>query len=225
MSNFSKFYLTKKGIDLQTKLQSGATLKFTRVAVGDGIVDDPATLVELENLVQYRASYPINDIVNKGDGTSIIQTIVSNKSLDEGFFLREIGVFADDPDLGEILYCVTNTGQYADYLPAKTLNSVDIILEIITVVGNAENVVIEIDDSLVYVTRKEFNSLAGPNRTTENVKKNADDILMLGVEVAILKNAALNNFTSNIFVVNFDDIEEDEVVEGVWDKSSKRLMI
>lgn len=225
MSNFSKFYLTRKGIDLQTKLQSGSTLKFTRVAVGDGIVNDPATLIDLENLVQYRASYNINDITNKGDGTSIIQTIITNKNLDEGFFLREIGVFADDPDLGEILYCVTNTGQYADYLPAKTLNSVDIILEIITVVGNAENVVIEIDDSLVYVTRKEFLSLAGNNRTTENVKKNADDILTLAIEVAMLKNAALNNFTSNMFIVNFKDIDANESFEGIWDKLGKRLVI
>lgn len=225
MSNFSKFYLTKKGIDLQSKLQVGATLKFTRVAVGDGIIEDPSTLVELENLVQYRTSYNINDIVNKGDGTSVIKTIVSNKDLEEGFFLREIGVFADDPDLGEILYCVTNTGQYADYLPAMSLNSVDIMLEIITVVGNAESVVIEIDDSLVYVTRKEFKSLAGENRSTENVKKNADDILTLAIEVGILKDAALNNFTSNMFIVNFKDLSENETFEGIWDKLGKRLVI
>lgn len=225
MSNFSKFYLTKKGIDLQTKLQVGATLKFTRVAVGDGVVEDPATLVGLENLVQYRTSYSINDIINKGDGTSVIKTIVSNQELQEGFFLREIGVFADDPDLGEILYCVTNTGQYADFLPAMTLNSVDIMLEIITVVGNAESVVINIDDSLVYVTRKEFLSLAGVNRSTENVKKNADDILNIAIEVAMLKNAALNNFTSNMFIVNFKDLSVEETFEGIWDRLGKRLVI
>lgn len=225
MSNFSKFYLTKKGIDLQSKLQVGAALKFTRVAVGDGVVEDTTKLVDLQNLVQYRTSYSINDIVNKGDGTSVIKTIVSNKDLDEGFFLREIGVFADDPDLGEILYCVTNTGTYADYLPAKTLNSVDIVLEIITVVGNAESVVIEIDDSLVYVTRKEFNSLAGDTRSTENVKKNSDDILNLAIEVSMLKNAALNNFTSNMFIVNFKDLSVEETFEGIWDKLGKRLVI
>jgi phage-related tail fiber protein len=225
MSNFSQLVLTMDGINLQAKAQSGTLLKFTRVGVGDGALREGQHLNTLTNLINYRTSFPINDIKNKGDGTSVVRTIITNKDIEEGFFLREIGLYAEDPDKGEILYCVANTGMYADFLPPKTLNSVDIILDLITIVGNAENVVIKMDDSLVYVTREEFNNLAGDGRTDETVKKNADDILMLGVEVAILKNAALNNFTSNIFVVNFDDIEEDEVVEGVWDKSSKRLMI
>jgi len=225
MSNFSQLVLTMDGINLQAKVQSGTLLKFTRVGVGDGALREGQHLNTLTNLINYRTSFPINDIKNKGDGTSVVRTIITNKDIEEGFFLREIGLYAEDPDKGEILYCVANTGMYADFLPPKTLNSVDIILDLITIVGNAENVVIEMDDSLVYVTREEFNNLGGEGRTDETVKKNADDILMLGVEVAILKNAALNNFTSNIFVVNFDVITEDEVVEGVWDKSSKRLMI
>lgn len=225
MSNFSQLVLTRDGIELQAKVQSGTLLKFTRVGVGDGALREGQHLNTLTNLINYKTSFPINDIKTQGDGTSIIQTVITNKDIEEGFFLREIGLYAEDPDKGEILYCVANTGMYADFLPPKTLNSVDIILDLITIVGNAENVVIKMDDSLVYVTREEFNNLAGDGRTDETVKKNADDILMLGVEVAILKNAALNNFTSNIFVVNFDDITEDEVVEGIWDKSSKRLMI
>ncbi len=225
MSNFSQLVLTMDGINLQAKVQSGTLLKFTRVGVGDGALREGQHLNTLTNLINYRTSFPINDIKNKGDGTSVVRTIITNKDIEEGFFLREIGLYAEDPDKGEILYCVANTGMYADFLPPKTLNSVDIILDLITIVGNAENVVIEVDDSLVYVTREEFKHLAGDGRTDETVKKNADDILMLGVEVAILKNAALNNFTSNIFVVNFDDITEDEVVEGVWDKAGKRLMI
>lgn len=225
MSNFSKFYLTKKGIDLQSKIQVGEQLKFTRVAVGEGIVDDPASLPDLTNLVEYRASYNITGLENRGDGTSVIKTIISNQDLEEGFYVREIGVFAEDPDEGEILYCVVNTGEYADYLPAKTLHAVDIMLEIITVVGNADCVIINVDDSMVYVTRKEFLHLAGDNRTTENVKKNADDILNLAIEVSILKEGIVNDFTSNIFIVNFRDLMMEEIFEGIWDKSGKRLVI
>ncbi|NLU09453.1 MAG: hypothetical protein GXW90_00635 [Tepidanaerobacter acetatoxydans] len=225
MSNFSQLVLTRDGIELQAKVQSGTLLKFTRVGVGDGALREGQHLNTLTNLINYKTSFPINDIKTQGDGTSIIQTVITNKDIEEGFFLREIGIYAEDPDKGEILYCVTNTGMYADFLPPKTLNSVDILLQLITVVGNAENLIIEVDDSLVYATREDFNDLAGEGRTDETVKKNADDILMLGVEVAILKNAALNNFTSNIFVVNFDDITEDEVVEGIWDKAGKRLAI
>ncbi|XOS91867.1 hypothetical protein ACLMAB_26340 [Brevibacillus laterosporus] len=36
MAQFNETVLTEKGLSLLTKAQMGATLKFTRVAVGDG---------------------------------------------------------------------------------------------------------------------------------------------------------------------------------------------
>lgn len=225
MSEFSQLVLTHDGINLQSKVQAGSLLKFTRIGVGDGQLAENQKLNSLSNLINYKVSYPINDIKNKGDGTSTVKTVISNQNLTEGFFLREIGLYAEDPDLGEILYCVTNTGSYADFLPPKTLNSVDIVLELITVVGNADNVVIEVDDSLVYVTRDEFNKVKGNGWNGESVKEISDNQLSLAVEVSILKNAAINNFPNNMFIVNFKDIDMGEEVQGVWDKENKRLVI
>ena len=54
---------------------------------------------------------------------------------------------------------------------------------------------------------------------------NKDDITSLAVEVAILKNASLNNFTHNIFMVNFETLDSVNLVHGVWDMQGKRVVI
>lgn len=54
---------------------------------------------------------------------------------------------------------------------------------------------------------------------------NKDDITSLAVEVAILKNASLNNFTNNIFIVNFANLDSVELTHGIYDMAQKRLVI
>lgn len=56
-------------------------------------------------------------------------------------------------------------------------------------------------------------------------KINKDDITSLAVEVAILKNASLNNFTHNLFIVNFANLDSVELVHGVYDEVGKRVVI
>lgn len=56
-------------------------------------------------------------------------------------------------------------------------------------------------------------------------KTNKEDITSLAIEVAILKEAALNNFTHNIFVVNFATLDSIDLINGVWDIQGKRVVI
>lgn len=66
------------------------------------------------------------------------------------------------------------------------------------------------------------NGIYNANR---QAKTNKDDITSLAVEVAILKNASLNNFTHNIFMVNFATLDSVELAHGVYDSVQKRLVI
>lgn len=77
------------------------------------------------------------------DATSMLQVIVTNKGLQEGYYIKEIGVFAQDPDEGEILYSLSLAadGKW-DYLPEYEWGAAMIELEIDTAVSNAEKVVI-----------------------------------------------------------------------------------
>lgn len=61
--------------------------------------------------------------------------------------------------------------------------------------------------------------------TSVQAKANRDDIIALAVQVAILKEATLNNFTHNIFVVDFGSLDSVELQNGVWDETGKRVVI
>lgn len=226
MAKFGQFVLTKKGLDLQAKVQAGEKLRLTRVAVGDGLIDDPEEIFEMKSLKGYQHTFKIQNIAkDRGKSSCTIKVVIDNKDITEGFFLREIGIFAQDPDEGEILYCLSNAGKYADFLPEKEVSEVKVVMNLIVIVGNAENVVVELNYDMVYATRLELSDLAGEGRTTETVKKNSDDIQKIAVEVSVLKNASINNINSNIFIVNFKEFKDSEEFEGIWNVMMKRLEV
>lgn len=226
MAKFGQFVLTKKGLDLQAKVQAGEKLRLTRVAVGDGLIDDPGEVFEMTNLKGYKHTFPIQDIAkDRGKSSCTIQVVIDNKNITEGFFLREIGIFAQDPEEGEILYCLSNAGKYADFLPEKEVSDVKVVMHLIVVVGNAENVVVEINYDMVYVTKPELLDLAGKGRTVETVKQNADDILRLAVEMSALKSSVLHGFNANFFLVDCRALSETEEFEGIWNVAMRRLEV
>jgi len=156
MSQFSNMVLTAGGSALQTKAQAGTTeLKFTRVAIGDGYLPEGVKLENLTALVQEKQSLKIN-LISIDNGLATLRVTFTNSGLTTGYYVREFGVFASDPDEGEILYSVANAGGMADYLPPEGVNLVEQIFDVVTVVGNAANVSATIDPSLTFVTLKEF---------------------------------------------------------------------
>lgn len=220
MADFSSLVLTEKGRILQAKAQTGIQLHFSRVGLGDGVLTDAQrqnmkTLIALSNEV---VSLNINALEITGDGSVKIRCIISNQGLAQGFYLREIGLFAIDPEAGEILYAVTNAGDYTDFLPAEGTVVVEETLEIITIIGNATNVVANVD-SLVYATKHDI------DKVDLKIINSRELINSLAVEVSILKNAAINNFNNNIFIETFDNLDSIKMTHGVFDKTGTRVVI
>ena len=156
--------MTRNGLDVLAKALAGKELQYTRVAFGDSMVDEKfievtdTEAVEFNALLHERKDFPMVDVSFTGGGTCTIKVAVNNEDVNEGFWIREIGVFALDPDTGEeILYCYKNFGVLANYLPSnKSDIKWTVYLNIITVVDNATNVTAIIDASLLYVTMPEF---------------------------------------------------------------------
>jgi opacity protein-like surface antigen len=155
MANFGTMVLTNHGLALQNKAQTGIELHFTRVAIGDGIVS--GNLIDLTELGSEKKSLSINLLETEG-GLATLRVAFSNFGLTEGFYVREFGVFAQDPDIGEILYSVANAGAQADFLPPEGSNVVEEIFDVITVISNATNVTAEINESMTYVTQQQLNT-------------------------------------------------------------------
>lgn len=159
MSSFGGLVLTKKGSTLQAKAQTGVQLKFTRVAVGDGSLSGQQ-LSDLTTLISEKKSLGITKLKKQSGGKAVLGCTLSNKDIATGFYFRELGIFAQDPDVGEILYCYGNAGQGAEYIPAGGGSEVvEKSIDVITIVSNASNVTATIDESLVYASVQQLNEL------------------------------------------------------------------
>ena len=145
MPNWKSLILTQKGADLQAKAEIGRVLEFTCIKVGSGILSQGEKLEELTDLVKVEQVLGIADKVFEKEGTCEITSSITNSDLTEGYFCRELGIYANDPDLGEILYAVT-IDDSPDYIPAKgTATAISQQFALHINFGNAEHVIAYID--------------------------------------------------------------------------------
>ena len=98
-------YFTSKGKALSAKLLMGDALKITRVAAGDG--STPADASALERDCQ---ALPVGTMTRSGDTVSLPVTLTA-AAAETSYTLKEVGIYADDPEEGEILYRIYRLSQ------------------------------------------------------------------------------------------------------------------
>ncbi|MED4570306.1 hypothetical protein P9302_12555 [Brevibacillus agri] len=140
MAQYTGMILTKKGRDLQAKAEAGATLTFTKAKIGDGQLGQGQSLENLNDLISPQKTLTISSVQAESGGLCRIRTNITNQGITQGFYVREIGLFAQDPNLGEILYAIS-TASAADYLPPEGgATIVNNQFDIIVIVGNASSI-------------------------------------------------------------------------------------
>lgn len=165
--SFGAIVFTNKGMALQAKAQLGQQLNFTRIAVGDGSLGAQA-IPDLDALINEIKSLSLTKFKTMPGGKSVVGAVLSNQDLVTGFYWRELGLFATDPDLGEILYCYGNAGALAEYIPSP--GEAEILekqVNIIALIGNAADVSATIEQSLVYATTQDLQDLEAIVATKE----------------------------------------------------------
>lgn len=148
MANFNPAIITEKGINLLAKVGE-TTIEFTRAATGDGAYTNEEVLSERTSLKAQKQEFPISSVSVLDESTVYLRFIISNSqnavNLENGYYIKEVGIFANDPDEGEILYAITTavTDQW-DYLPKynELMPSV-ITMEFYTKVNNSDKVCIK----------------------------------------------------------------------------------
>lgn len=116
MAEWNGGILTNKGRALAAKVEAGTCkLTLTKMKVGDG---SPATIETMTDLASPQQIIAISSITPSDAGSCDVAGVLTNAELEKGFYIRELGIFATDPDDGEILYAVA-TAEKADYLQAK----------------------------------------------------------------------------------------------------------
>lgn len=145
MPNWSGLILTQQGRQLQAKVEAGTKLVITKLKLGSGVLPEGKQMEELRDLVTPKQNVGIATIEAQNDGTCKLSATISNTGLAAGYYVRELGVFATDPDKGEVLYLVANDSA-PDYLPAEggaTVVSQEFAVYVSA--NNTDNVVAEID--------------------------------------------------------------------------------
>lgn len=117
---FEGFKTTKKGRALIAKLLAEETLQLSKVTAGSGRCPNTEEADILEDLISHEmegtSTTPTYDI----DTVSMELEFRSdmNGGVEKGFFLYELGVFAIDPDEGEILIYYGSLGDMPNYISA-----------------------------------------------------------------------------------------------------------
>ncbi len=149
MAEFKKLIITTKGQALMAKLMSGtATVQFTKIAVSDTAYND-SQLEGLTSLSGIKQTAAISKIIRTNNVAVQVEGAVTNTDLSSGYYMRTIGLYALDPDDGEILYAVTNASQAGYMPPYNGITVSGAFFKLVTTVSNADNVTLEVDPGAV----------------------------------------------------------------------------
>jgi len=171
--------ITNQGMALYAKAQAGQEIHFTKMQVGSGQIEtqNPVTLLAL---LDPKLDVPITSITaNPEMKSATIIGNITNKDVTEATYICELGLFAKDPDEGEILYGYVSAGQYGDYYAPEAQGPYSWQYEINAAIGNAANVTAEVSrlnwDHSVINSNKTFLHLTGGNQ--KEINKSIDDNL------------------------------------------------
>lgn len=100
MAEFEKLIVTEKGKALVMKtVNSEHRILFSRIAVSNvGYAQEE--LISLETIEGIRQMTVLSEIETDGPDSIRIHAILSNAQLEEGYYLRTVGLYAEDPDEG-----------------------------------------------------------------------------------------------------------------------------
>lgn len=179
MAEFSRLVITNKGQALLAKMMTGeGNVEFTKISTSDM----EYTLEQLEALTEFsgvKQTVSVSKVTRTNGVAVTIEATFDNTELTQGYHMRALGLYAIDPDDGEILYAVTAEVSGCCYMPAY--NGVTVsgaCIKLVTTVGNAENVSLEVDPG-VYATVGEIKELResvdGIETWKDNTQKRLDN--------------------------------------------------
>ena len=202
--------MTYKGLLLYNKVQRGeCSIEITRVVVGTGTIQKGQTALDI---VEVQEPNP-DTIVHLGEFRNVKEGItllpVTIISTGNDYYLREVGVYANDPDEGEILYIYTYFGDIGDYV--KTYNGLaptEQAIDIYIAVGNGELIVNPTEPNDMTL-REHLRNASNPHKVTAaqvglgKVENKSPKELFLTDEFYAASNVLTNQLALYMFSQDF----------------------
>ena len=150
--------LTDAGKTLYYENMGGTGIKFTKIQMGKGTLS--GSIAALTSLVDPVVTMDAEVTNNQGQYCDVSGKF-SNADLAEGFYWREIGVFAEDPDYPDdrsrdILYCYQNAYDTADFIPVASVQTVEKNITVPMIVGDASTVSCTLSRSMTMASTQDL---------------------------------------------------------------------
>lgn len=215
-------YLTEKGNALIGKLlATKGTLKFTKVTAGDGSIPSGRSPESMTTLGNYVTDGLIASVESSGTGEASVVVQISSIDLAQGFSCTELGLWAEDPDEGDILYAYLCLQQHPEWIraDADAVNKLA-TFTIVTIVKNVALVTAIINPE-AFATMDDLAkyALIGHSHTISDVIGLQDILDKHGADIELLKDMA----GGIKFSADFAGLTNVTVIDGVWNKSAKLI--
>lgn len=150
MGAFKSAVITTKGQALLAKVVAGTTkLEFTKIAVSENTLS--GDLASKTGIGTIKQSEKVASVVRQNGANVKVSASFSNETLGAGYYVRNIGLYATDPQDGEILYSISVADEStatADWMPPfNGIGVSSLLVDLVTAVSNASNVSVTVDPS------------------------------------------------------------------------------
>ena len=148
MGAFKSAVITKKGQALLAKVVAGKTkFNFTSIKTSEtALTGDLASKTGIGTVKQ---TAQVASIIRQNDSNVKVSASFSNSGLSAGYYVRNIGLYATDPDDGEICYSISVADEStatADWMPPYNgIGVSSLLVDLVTAVSNASSVNVTVD--------------------------------------------------------------------------------
>ena len=247
MAAFINNDITTAGLIVLAKGVAGQKINYTKIVLGDGYLEEGQTPRTLTGVVSPKATVDITKLKINGDGTVAVGGIFTNGDETDGFYYRELGLYAEDPDpeVGEVLYCYGNCGDLAEWIPPSGgATIVEKTIDIVTAIGTATNVTAYIPAD-AYATKEDYEAYKAIALAAQATANQAILLAQQAVGIAeqaaaavvdlsnvvqqntskitTLWDAVFGDITTNPFQITFANLDGITLTSGVWNATLQRL--
>ena len=143
---FKNAVITAQGLELDAKILAGhASAIFTGIKIGDGVYSGTEDLTQFTAMRSIRQEFAISSVSIINNNTVRLRTVINNTGIASGYYMSELGVYAQDPDKGEILYSIAlGVKNKMDYQPSETeLLGATSTIDTLTSISNTKDVTLK----------------------------------------------------------------------------------
>lgn len=207
--------LRNAGIGLLVAALNGTGFQFTKLVIGNGKIDedDKSTDILGNPLVEIGLTG-----IEKHDNFVVLTGTYDNSNVADGFYMNEIGVYAQQEAGQEVLYAYRFAETNVDYVPAKDSgNVVETEISVIVSVGDAENVSAVLIEASAYASKEAFEKHV-------NDKDNPHGITKEMIGLGDVPNVDTNSQTVTYTVAKtLGELVSGEIMQAAFGKIAKAV--